>query len=640
MSRLTEFVVRVTTQGQQQLGRMSQAARRAIQTLSPLTRRALDIRLRTERAEAGLERLQERARGTGGALRNLLAGIGLAAAGGFIVRATGEFEDFRAVLRNTLQDVKLADGATYQLLGLAKKTPLEANEIFASYNKLLAQNVALTERQFVSLGDLASSQSKSIEQMVEAVLDAKTGEFERLKEFGIKASKAGDKVTFSFKGMSKTVAFTDKAIADYLISVGQMRSVAGSMEARSKTLNGQISNFKDALSQAAVEIGQKLKPALVWLLDTGGKLLNYIKENSRAFITAAGVMAGAAVAQWIYTASTVAATVGTSLLQMAVARLNKAMMKNPIMLIAFAAVAAGFAVYELYKKSEKFRYAIHAIAGGVVSFFEHLPILVSKMWERVKQFFVGLWTFIRNLPIIKFIVDMNIMIVQGLVGAVQWAWDIIAQAWDWVVGKVVKGWDWIVSAISTGWTWIKDKIKDTGALVSSIFSPIVNAISSAFKTAFDWIDKTYNKLKNSWLGKKIFGDPAEMKKGLQGMAGAATGAARAIGDHMGQVAKDAATAGGKGAAKKFGAKEDKRDYLSEVATKMGKGRKSAAGGSPAADKVAAGGSRPSTFIFNIGKFQDKTEIKVNSLSEGKEDIVRQLQEIFMRVMHGATQLAT
>ena len=33
---------------------------------------------------------------------------------------------------------------------------------------------------------------KDLSQMIEAVADATTGEFERLKEFGIKAGKEGD----------------------------------------------------------------------------------------------------------------------------------------------------------------------------------------------------------------------------------------------------------------------------------------------------------------------------------------------------------------------------------------------------------------------------------------------------------------
>ena len=46
-------------------------------------------------------------------------------------------------------------------------------------------------------GDTASAMGKSLDDMVEAVADAATGEFERLKEFGIRASKNGDRVSFT-----------------------------------------------------------------------------------------------------------------------------------------------------------------------------------------------------------------------------------------------------------------------------------------------------------------------------------------------------------------------------------------------------------------------------------------------------------
>lgn len=53
----------------------------------------------------------------------------------------------------------------------------------------------------------------------EALLDAQTGEMERLKEFGITAQQNGNKVAFTFKGVTTTVDKTDKAIQGYLLSL-------------------------------------------------------------------------------------------------------------------------------------------------------------------------------------------------------------------------------------------------------------------------------------------------------------------------------------------------------------------------------------------------------------------------------------
>ena len=49
------------------------------------------------------------------------------------------------------------------------------------------------------LPNTASAMGKIVEQFVEAVADASTGEFERLKEFGIKASSEGDRQPLRFR---------------------------------------------------------------------------------------------------------------------------------------------------------------------------------------------------------------------------------------------------------------------------------------------------------------------------------------------------------------------------------------------------------------------------------------------------------
>ena len=59
-----------------------------------------------------------------------------------------------------------------------------------SYITLANRGIKPTKEEIIKLGDLASSQGKDFNQLAEAMLDAQTGEFERLKEFGIKASKS------------------------------------------------------------------------------------------------------------------------------------------------------------------------------------------------------------------------------------------------------------------------------------------------------------------------------------------------------------------------------------------------------------------------------------------------------------------
>ncbi|MDG4869117.1 hypothetical protein P8631_14065, partial [Guyparkeria sp. 1SP6A2] len=84
-----------------------------------------------------------------------------------------------------------------------------------------------------------------------AFADAATGEFERLKEFGIKAKTQGDDVTFSWtkngKEMTKTVKKSSNEIRAFLLETMGDR-FAGAMDKQSRTWNGMMSNLGDVWS--------------------------------------------------------------------------------------------------------------------------------------------------------------------------------------------------------------------------------------------------------------------------------------------------------------------------------------------------------------------------------------------------------
>lgn len=140
-----------------------------------------------------------------------------------------EFAKYEAVLRNTFQSQEKANDAMKMLQQLAADTPSSLQEWTEGYIKLVNRGLQPTSQELTNLGDLAASQGKSLDQLIEAVLDAMTGENERLKEFGIKASKEGEKTQFTFRGVTTEVRNSEDAIKDYLLSLGRLEGVAGSM---------------------------------------------------------------------------------------------------------------------------------------------------------------------------------------------------------------------------------------------------------------------------------------------------------------------------------------------------------------------------------------------------------------------------
>jgi hypothetical protein len=191
----------------------------------------------------------------GKTLGGLFAADMLLSFGKAVVETTAEFQKMEAVLTTTLGSKSAAQVAMTQIVEFASKTPFQVNELTDSFVKLANRGFTPTLAQMNSLGDLASSTGKSFDQLTEAALDAMTGEFERLKEFGIRAKSEGDKVAFTFKGVTTEVEKTDEAIKDYLISLGNAEGVTGSMAAISETVGGQISNLQDNFSQLQLAIG-------------------------------------------------------------------------------------------------------------------------------------------------------------------------------------------------------------------------------------------------------------------------------------------------------------------------------------------------------------------------------------------------
>lgn len=207
-------------------------------------------------AEKSLKSLEKTATGASGLLKTAFTALGGAAIGREIIDVTANFQRFAAVLENTLGSSSAAQKALEDIKAFAAATPFSVEQLTSSFVKLANQGFAPTTDELRKLGDLASSTGKEFDQLAEAIIDAQTGEFERLKEFGIRAKKEGDNVKFTFKGVETQTKFTADAIRDYVLSLGDAEGVSGSMAAISQTLGGRISNLGDAWDELMLAIGE------------------------------------------------------------------------------------------------------------------------------------------------------------------------------------------------------------------------------------------------------------------------------------------------------------------------------------------------------------------------------------------------
>ncbi|WP_156157423.1 hypothetical protein [Methanosarcina siciliae] len=102
------------------------------------------------------------------------------------VKSSADMESYMIVLENLYGDLETAGDKMEWLLDFAQRTPFELPGLVDAMTKLKAYGIEF-ETVIGTLGDTASAMSKPLDMAVEALADAQTGEFERLKEFGIKA---------------------------------------------------------------------------------------------------------------------------------------------------------------------------------------------------------------------------------------------------------------------------------------------------------------------------------------------------------------------------------------------------------------------------------------------------------------------
>lgn len=253
-----------------------------------------------DQAAAGLGRFASIA-GAAAAAAGAALAAGMAFLGKAVISTNAQFEALETTLVTIEGSTEKARQSLDWVAEFAQKTPYDLKQVGEAFVRLRAYGLDPTTGLLESLGDASSAMGKDLMAAVEMIADASTGEFERLKEFGLRASQAGDQVTFSWtengKAMSKTVKKTGAEITSFIQQQFGHR-FSGAMLRQSKTWNGMISNLGDSWTRFLYKIGQSgffdaAKNKLADLMDsvgkwsTDGRMEKVAKALSNGFVKAA-----------------------------------------------------------------------------------------------------------------------------------------------------------------------------------------------------------------------------------------------------------------------------------------------------------------------------------------------------------------
>ena len=167
-----------------------------------------------------------------------------------------DLEGYRLQLETATKDTQKASEIMQYAINLANKTPFEGGELVEAASKFEAMGMA-AQKWLPLAGDMAAATNKSFDQATEALIDAQTGELERLKEFGITKAKIVEQGEKMFAGVqlvnNQGQIVNQEKFNEAMIALMQDR-FAGGMEKQATTMKGLWSTVTGVTKSALANL--------------------------------------------------------------------------------------------------------------------------------------------------------------------------------------------------------------------------------------------------------------------------------------------------------------------------------------------------------------------------------------------------
>ena len=505
------------------------------------------------------ERSKQKANGLMGVFKKLLGMI----AAGITIKASidgaSSMEQFRNTLETVLKDPNKARKKLAWANRFANKTPFESQEVVEGMTKLQSYGIEgdrilkTTNRTYLEMiGDMASGMGKSFDQAIEAVADARTGELERLKEFGITKNMIDDFgksqgiEIFNNKGQIKDMELFNKTLFEMMNS-----RFGGAMEKQAKTFKGGLSTisgaFKSGLATLAGvnEFGdivenspfQILKDKVIipfsellvklqedgtftkWaenlasifqeLISWGEKIIKFIVDWKELLIPLVSALAG------LFIINKVVVLIGA--LQTALATLSF----NPVMLGIGAVIAIGVLLYRNWDLIKEKLISLWDKIKGFVKiflFFSGIGLIIKlgqllvKNWDLIKAKLASLWAKIKAFGKALWDIGKKIFTWLSPIGLIITIGRLIIENWDLIKAKFSELGIYLYSKILdivNFFVSLKDKTIDIFLklveMLKGMWDTIKSTASAAFDFILDYVNQIWEKIKGffSDLGSKI-----------------------------------------------------------------------------------------------------------------------------------------
>lgn len=356
----------------------------------------------------------------------------MAAAGaGLGFKEAFDMETYKARLETATGSTEKAAKLMKNAIDMANKTPFEGGALVEA--TAMFESMGMDSAKWLKYaGDMAGATGKDIMQAVEAIVDAQSGEWERMKEFGVKGVRDMDELVKlmdqRFTGGMDKLANTTKGIWSTVtgITKNSLGKIVGIMDAGTIRQGSALDKVREKLTQLAETLTkwqqdgtiEKVAEKAAGAMDKLSNAFRWAKDNANWLLPVFGGLVGALTAFNIIT-KVVALwktyqTVATAV-RAAQTMLNLTMTMNPIgIVIALIGVliAAGVALAmhwdEVKAKASALWTSFQAVFGGirdaVSGAFDTIKSNASAALDWIGNKLQALWEKAKSIPIIgKFV---------------------------------------------------------------------------------------------------------------------------------------------------------------------------------------------------------------------------------------------
>lgn len=192
-----------------------------------------------------------------------------------------DLEGYRMQLETATKDTQKAGEIMTYAINLANKTPFEGGELVNAAAKFESMGMS-AEYWLKRTGDMAAATNKSFDQATEALIDAQTGELERLKEFGIKKADIMAKADEMYGKKNSVVnnkgQITDLKNFNEALVVLMEEKFSGGMEKQASTVKGLWSTITGITKSGLASIVGMQQDGTV----KSGSMLDHLKEKLKS----------------------------------------------------------------------------------------------------------------------------------------------------------------------------------------------------------------------------------------------------------------------------------------------------------------------------------------------------------------------